>query len=139
MSFGSAAARRGRRPPPAVPCPCGSGHTFSACCGPVLEGASAPSPEALMRSRFTAFALGDLAHLQSSWHPTARPQSLALDDASEWRRLDVIRTHQEGTRGTVEFRAHWRDPASGATGELHEVSRFRQVSGRWFYVDGEIE
>lgn len=138
MSFGSAAAHRGRRPPAQAPCPCGSGAAFSHCCGPVLDGDPAKTPESLMRSRYTAFVVGDLTHLERSWHPTTRPADLTLDDDQRWRGLDILRTHTDGARGMVEFRARWRDARTGESGHLHETSRFRQISGLWFYVDGDV-
>jgi SEC-C motif-containing protein len=72
MSFGSAA------PAPAV-CPCGSGDAFARCCGPLLAGEPAPSAERLMRSRYTAFARGDAAHLARTWHPRTRPERVDVD------------------------------------------------------------
>lgn len=138
MSFGSAAARRGRRPAPGDACPCGSGATFGSCCSAILDGAPASSPEALMRSRYTAFATRDVVHLERSWHPSTRPERLTLDDAVEWWRLVVIRSESDGARGTVEFRASWRDPSTAAHGEMHETSRFRRIDGDWFYLDGDV-
>ncbi|MFN7145721.1 MAG: SEC-C metal-binding domain-containing protein, partial [Myxococcota bacterium] len=41
------------RPSANAPCPCGSGRKAKGCCLPILEGAAAPTPEALMRSRYT--------------------------------------------------------------------------------------
>ena len=95
-----------------------------------------------MRSRFTAFAIGDARYLRDTWHPRTAPASIDLDDALEWRRLEIIRTDggaPADDRGTVEFRAHWRVPATGERGALHEVSRFHRLRGRWFYLDGDVE
>ena len=51
-----------------APCPCGSGRTFDECCGPFLSGAAAAlTPEALMRSRYTAYAVGDDAYVLATW------------------------------------------------------------------------
>lgn len=139
MSFGAAAERRQNRPAEASACPCGAGETFGECCGPLLDGAPAPTAEALMRSRYTAFVLRDAPYLAATWHPSTRPADLALDDDTRWRRLEIVRTDAGGpTRGTVEFRAHWDDP-SGTRGILHEVSRFVFQRGRWLYLDGEVE
>lgn len=91
-----------------------------------------------MRSRFSAFALGDVAYLLASWHPSTRPSSLTLDERTVWRRLQLVDTVAGGPddeEGVVEFRASFRD-ASGA-GLLHERSRFVRVAGRWVYLDGE--
>jgi SEC-C motif-containing protein len=104
-------------------CPCGSGLPYDGCCGPLHSGAPAAGPEALMRSRFSAFALGLEAYLLSSWHPSTRPASLELDD-TEWRRLQIV----DVSGDVVEFRASYRG------GLLHERSRFVQEGGRWFYL-----
>ena len=67
-----------------------------------------------MRSRFTAFALGDADYLLKSWHPTTRPRSLQLDPDLRWYRLDIIGRSKGAlldTEGTVEFVAHYRSPA----------------------------
>lgn len=128
-------------------CPCLSGDVYGACCGrhhAALRagGAGAPTAEALMRSRYSAFVAGDVAYLLATWHPSTRPDELDLDDDVQWRRLDVLRTEAGGPfddTGVVEFAAHHRsrlDPA--ARGRLHEVSRFARVDGRWLYVDGEV-
>lgn len=139
MSFG-AASQRGRALPVGDDCACGGGR-YGECCGPILAGRSAATAEQLMRSRFTAFATGDTAHLLATWHPTTAPQALDPDADLTWERLDIVRTDggsADDTRGIVEFRAHWRD-GSGGRGTLHEVSRFRRAAGRWYYVDGDVE
>ena len=61
------------------PCPCGSKLSHAGCCGPRLSGEQpAETPEALMRSRYTAYVLRDAAYLQASWHPSTRPAQLGL-------------------------------------------------------------
>jgi len=92
-----------------------------------------------MRSRYTAFALGDAAYLRSSWHPATRPDRLEIDDDLEWVRLDIADVEgggKEDARGTVTFHAHWRQARSGERGVLSETSRFRRIDGRWVYLDG---
>ncbi|MFJ4164088.1 YchJ family protein [Microbacterium sp. NPDC089698] len=120
-------------------CPCGSGDVFGACCGPILAGRPAPTAERLMRSRYTAFAIGDTAYLRRSWHPSTRPASIELDPDVRWLRLDILAKSAGGpfdAEGVVEFEAIHRD-ASGR-GVLHERSRFLREDGNWFYVDGEV-
>jgi SEC-C motif-containing protein len=90
-----------------------------------------------MRSRYSAFAVGDAGYLLGTWHPTTRPPSLELDPAVRWTGLDVLSTTGGGLLdrdGTVEFRAHWR--SGGESGDQHEVSRFAREDGAWRYVDG---
>lgn len=121
-----------------TPCPCLSGSRYDECCGPLHRGAArAATAEQLMRSRYSAFAVGDPHYLRSTWHSTTRPHDLDLDPALRWYRLDVLTTTGGGpfdTRGTVEFRAHDRHP--DGPGTLHEISRFVHEDGTWRYVDG---
>ncbi|WP_425955428.1 YchJ family protein [Xylanimonas sp. McL0601] len=124
-------------------CPCLSGLTFGECCAPIHRGERvAATAEVLMRSRYSAFAVGDAGWLRASWHTSTRPPSLNLDDDVVWRRLDILATRAGGPfddAGEVEFAASWRNPATGERGSLHERSRFVREQGRWFYVDGDVE
>ncbi|MGW4467981.1 YchJ family protein [Micromonospora sp. NPDC004704] len=121
------------------PCPCGSTRTYGDCCGPLHRGeTTAATAEQLMRSRFSAFSVGDTAYLLRTWHPTTRPARLTLDPRQRWTRLDVVDTDRGGlfdTAGTVEFRAHYQE--SGRPDTLHERSRFVREDGQWVYLDGE--
>jgi SEC-C motif domain protein len=125
---------------PDLRCPCGSGLTYGECCGPVHAGAAtAPTAEALMRSRFSAFAVGDEAYLLASWHPSTRPASIDLDADIRWLRLDIIAKSEGGPfdeRGEVVFEARYR--SAGERGVLRERSRFVREGGRWYYVDGDV-
>ncbi|WP_372342905.1 YchJ family protein [Paeniglutamicibacter sp. ZC-3] len=92
----------------------------------------------LMRSRFSAFALGLPEFLLATWHPDTRPAELVLDEAIVWGDLDIIRTEAGGpfdTRGIVEFEAHYR--LLNQPGSQREVSNFMREGGRWYYLDGE--
>ncbi|MGY6563111.1 MAG: YchJ family protein [Halomonadaceae bacterium] len=116
-------------------CPCGSGLPLDACCGRFHAGEAAPTPEALMRSRYSAFALGLEDYLLATWHASTRPVDLNLDDATSWIRLEVLDHGSAGERGHVHFRATFRE--GRRWGVLAENSRFVHEAGRWFYVDGE--
>ena len=118
-------------------CPCGTGLPYAECCGRLHDGtATAATAEQLMRSRYSAFAVGDADHLLETWHPATRPPSLELDPTVRWTGLDVLAVADGGllaTEGTVEFRAWYRH--EGRTGSQHEVSRFSRVDGAWRYLD----
>ncbi|WP_051198608.1 YchJ family protein [Gordonia shandongensis] len=127
----------------ALRCPCGTGETIAACCGRYLVGAGAgrpaPTAEALMRSRFTAFAVGDETHLLATWHADTRPESCPTDPDTRWLHLavdDVVDGSPFHTAGVVEFTAVYRD--ADGRGTLRERSRFVRESGAWFYVDGDV-
>ncbi|MFD9391536.1 YchJ family protein [Streptomyces sp. NPDC060000] len=121
-------------------CPCGLPEPYEACCGRYHAGGeadtvAAPTAEALMRSRYSAFVRGDTGYLLRTWHPRTRPERLELDPGMRWTGLEILGT-ADGTAfhptGTVEFRASYRG------GALHERSRFERVAGAWVYVDGEF-
>ena len=90
-----------------------------------------------MRSRYSAFAVGNAGYLLETWHPATRPATLELDDDVRWTGLDVLATTGGSllaAQGTVEFRANYlRDREAGAQ---HERSRFVRDGGRWRYLDG---
>lgn len=117
-------------------CPCGLTGPYEKCCGRFHSGAAAaPSAEALMRSRYSAFVRRDAGYLLRTWHPRTRPQSLELDPAVRWTGLEILGTADGSafhTTGTVTFRASYRG------GSLHERSRFERVDGAWVYVDGDF-
>lgn len=129
-------------------CPCLSGETYGACCGRYHRGllaggadsVTATTAEALMRSRYAAFAVGDADYLLATWHPSTRPADLDLDDDVTWRRLDVVATSAGGPldrTGVVEFVAHYRSDETRERASLHEISSFVREGGRWYYLDGE--
>jgi SEC-C motif-containing protein len=121
-------------------CPCGTATVYDQCCGRYHRGAPAPTAEALMRSRYTAYAMGDMRYLEHSWHPDTRPRHVRENLARRWIRLDVLHTEGGGLldqEGTVEFDAHHLDDGDDEPQVLHERSRFVRLDGRWTYLDGE--
>ena len=122
-------------------CPCGLGASLEGCCGPIIEGKKvALTAEALMRSRYTSFVLGNLAHIERTY---AREQRRHRKRSSfgpdiEWIKLEILDKVGGGegaTTGIVEFAAHYR--LNGRNGIHRERSNFRRDRGFWVYVDGE--
>ncbi|MFL6095063.1 MAG: YchJ family protein [Blastococcus sp.] len=119
-------------------CPCGTGLPYPECCGRMHDrAATAATAEQLMRSRYSAFAVGDAEYLLTTWHTGTRPDTLELDDDVRWTGLDVLATTGGSllaADGTVEFRASYvRQRRAGAQ---HENSRFVREDGQWRYLDG---
>lgn len=130
-------------PPAAAPaCECESGLAYVACCGRYLDHGERPATaEALMRSRYSAYARGNTDYLRATWHASTRPADLALETDTatrpKWIGL-AVRDHanQDEDHATVEFVARYR--IGGRAHRLHERSRFVRQEGRWFYVDGDM-
>ncbi len=122
----------------AAPCPCTSALTYAQCCGLYHAGLAAPTPESLMRSRYSAYVLGLADYLQATWHPTTRAAELDLsgDAAVKWLGLKVDFATENGDEGEVYFVARYK--VGGKAHRLSEQSRFVREDGRWFYVDGEV-
>ncbi|MEV0970707.1 YchJ family protein [Microtetraspora glauca] len=129
-------ARSQSRPAPASSCPCGAAAPYRDCCGRLHRGeAAATTAEALMRSRFSAFSVGDADYLLRTWHPSTRPERVDLGRGTRWTRLEILETTGGSaihTEGTVRFRAHYVD--HGTPGEMEEHSRFVRHAGAWTYA-----
>ena len=126
-------------------CPCG-GESYAACCGPALDAGAYPATaEALMRSRYSAFALKRWRWLVDTHDPRTRGgldegQLQASSGETTWLGLEIVDTWRGAAKdkiGKVEFIARFEE-ADGARGQIHERSRFRRAKGRWVYVDGVI-
>jgi SEC-C motif-containing protein len=126
-------------------CPCGSGNDYDACCGPLIEGTlKAPGPEALMRSRYTAFTQQAMPYIEATLHPSQRHDYDAAGSAkwareSEWQGLEIVNVSadpEDANRSSVEFKAHYR--ANGATQVHHELAEFRKTGDTWYFFDGKM-
>lgn len=135
-SIGGDTGARDRR------CPCGGrpeGTSLAQCCGPFVAGEAWPAePEAVMRSRYTAYAIGNADHVFRTWHPATRPDDVEIDPALTWTGLDVLSVGGDDTEGVVEFAAHWTSGEGKVRqrGAVRERSTFTRRAGRWFYRDG---
>jgi len=121
-----------------TPCPCG-GSDYAGCCGRYHGGTPAPDAAALMRSRYSAFALGLDEYIQRSWHASKRPSLSDINgnEKSHWIGLQIQRHEQlDSDHATVEFVARYK--INGRAFVLQETSRFVREDGHWFYVDGLV-
>ena len=139
-----------KKSPAPAGCPCG-GPSLATCCGPYIDGtAIAPTAEALMRSRYTAYGQRNEPYLLATWHASTRPTEpiMSEEEKVQWLGLEVkssLRLRQRKAEAQpnedfVEFVARLR--VNGRGQRLHELSRFLREPGegglRWFYVDGEF-
>ena len=135
-----------------APCPCrvreAAPLSYGQCCQPwhlgLAEGRHAPTPEALMRSRYSAYALAQtndafgrslLSYLLATWHTGTKPGEMELQPL-QWTGLELLHAQTEGDAGVVEFIAHHKLNGKGV--RMHETSRFLRVNGAWKYLDGDV-
>ena len=142
-----------KKSPASAGCPCG-GPALATCCGPYIEGAAiAPTAEALMRSRYTAYGQRNEPYLLATWHASTRPTEplFGAEEKLHWLGLEVKSSlrlrqrkaeHADEERDMVEFVARFK--VGGRAERLHEVSNFVREADpadgalRWFYVDGHF-
>lgn len=119
-------------------CDCGHSQPYENCCGRYHQGpATAPTAEALMRSRYSAYVRRDADYLRRTWAVENCPVSLAQDDV-QWLGLKVKVVQAGGQAddtGVVEFVARYKCQGKGY--RIHERSRFERRGGHWVYVDGD--
>ena len=125
------------------PCPCGTGRPYDACCGPYLRGdLEPPTAQALMRSRYTAYAREDVDYIERTSAAEVR-RGFSRRDAAAWARaatftgLEIFATERgaEGDdEGVVDFAASFDE--AGRPRVLRERSRFVREDGAWRYAGG---
>jgi Uncharacterized protein conserved in bacteria len=123
----------------ATPCPCDPGRDYAACCGRLHAGIPAADAEALMRSRYSAYAREDADYLLRTWHARTRPARLDFHPSTpqpRWLGLKVLSHRPTGNDSAeVEFIARYRI-GGGSAVRMQERSRFVHEQGCWFYLDG---
>lgn len=118
-------------------CPCESGKPYSACCKAYHSGFAAPTAEALMRSRYSAYVFALEDYLLQTWHPETRPIALNLADDTQTKWLGLQIKHVELTSEStakVAFVARYK--VGGKAERLHELSEFVRMDTRWYYLTG---
>ncbi|MDR1970957.1 MAG: YchJ family protein [Treponema sp.] len=126
-------------------CPCGSGLSYEACCGPYIGGEkNPPTAEALMRSRYTAYATHAIDYIIDTCVSDGktdidRRETQAWSEQSTWLGLKISAVEKGGsddTEGTVEFEASYE--RKGLKDLHRERAHFKRYDGRWMYEDGSV-
>ena len=121
-------------------CFCGSTISFQDCCQKYIDGTlQAPTALALMKSRYSAYAIHNADYLWNTTHISHRKhyskeEILHWATANQWQKLEII----AASENTVEFKAYFLD--ENRENQVHrEFSTFKQENGSWFYVDGKFQ
>ncbi|HEX2582783.1 MAG TPA: peptide deformylase, partial [Chlamydiales bacterium] len=128
------------------PCLCRSGKDYEACCRPFHGGKNPDTALQLMRSRYTAYALGLPDYIIKTTHP-ANPQFCheteewaqkisAFSSSTEFKDLEVLEFQESGSFSTVTFVAHLLQGEKDVS--FTEKSYFEKVKGKWLYRSGQL-
>jgi SEC-C motif-containing protein len=121
-------------------CPCNSGKTYNLCCKPYLEENEIPqNPEQLMRSRYTAYTIGNVDYIANTMKGPAamgfeKEETAAWIKNIHWNGLKIIESKVDSDTATVEFIAHYS--VQGNKDTMYEISEFQLKDGKWYYIDG---
>ncbi len=126
-----------------MPCPCGSKIKYKNCCQRYHKGARTKDALTLMKSRYSAYAVGEVAYIIKTTHPDNPDYH---DNKKEWRKsimdfcqknnfldLEILSFEEKNPYAFVTFKA------SLSSGILHEKSRFIKSGTIWLYLDGEFK
>jgi SEC-C motif-containing protein len=128
------------------PCPCTSKKPYDRCCGPFHAGSAVPeTAEQLMRSRFSAYALGKVDYLIATRSEAKRAgenreEMVQYCKSVSCVGLKIVNKEKGGKAddsGLVTFHASLQ--ANGRRSLHIETSTFARENGRWVYVDGVVK
>jgi SEC-C motif domain protein len=126
-------------------CPCGSDKSFDECCEPFLNGVgNAPTAEALMRARYSAYATANIDFIERTIHPSTRAEfdresARKWAERSQWHGLEILNVvdgKEDDAEGSVEFIATYSQNDEKV--QHHEVATFRKEDEAWTFVDGHM-
>ena len=124
-------------------CPCGSAQSFEKCCGPYISKQCKPTtPEALMRSRYTAYSQANIGYILRTMSGKAlksfnKKEAIEWAKSADWLGLNIMNIkYKNDFIGYVEFIARYR--LNGIEHIIHERSRFECIVGSWYYVGGRV-
>jgi SEC-C motif-containing protein len=118
---------------------------FENCCKPILDGNKrAPEPQALMRSRYSAYALKKIDYIYNTYAQSTKVTQTKADIGLWAQSVDFVKlqvmsqslSEHSANEGFVEFIASYIQDHQ--LHQLHENSRFIIESGHWKYIDGVI-
>ena len=119
------------------PCPCGSGKKYKKCCGIYHKGVNPKDPLTLMKSRFSAFAIGKIDYIiKTSTFQKDFDDLKSFSDNCSFKQLKILQVIEEEIEAFVTFEAiiFCQDQDNS----FIEKSRFIKQNNKWYYESGEI-
>ena len=128
---------------PNASCPCGSKNKYKKCCLMYHKGAKAKTALQLMKSRYTAYAVGNASYIVKTTHENNPDFTtdiknwelsiLEFTKATQFLGLEILEFIDGDEEAFVTFKA------SLSSGEMIEKSRFLKVDHSWLYESAEID
>ena len=122
-------------------CTCDSQKKYVLCCEQYITKKQLPeSPEALMRSRYSAYSMANIDYIKDTMRDNAligfdEMKAKRWANRVNWIKLEVLNSGNDHlNRAYVEFEASFVE--GSRLKHLHEKSYFTREQGQWFYVDG---
>ncbi len=121
-------------------CPCGSKRQFQECCEPIISGKPAPTAEALVRARYSAFVTRALDYVEDTHAPEVkadfnRAEAERIAEECDWDNLRIHSAKETGDTAEVEFVVTLRHDKKLVAKASH--SSFRRENGQWLYVSSK--
>lgn len=128
-----------------IKCPCGSEKKYQECCGVYHQGQAPENALVLMKSRYSAYAVGNVDYIIKTTHPehvdsqkdlTVRKKNIAeFSKNTEFQKLEILGFEEGEPLSYVTFRVFLKQDKPFT---FTEKSAFKKHLGRWCYLSGEI-
>lgn len=120
---------------PSLACKCCSGKEYKSCCEPYHKGKNPENALLLMRSRYSAYALGLADYsLSTAKYPDNKDKILQFCNNTHFEGLDILEFIDGEKKAYVTFKATLSQ--NGRDASFIEKSEFEKMSGKWFYKIG---
>jgi SEC-C motif-containing protein len=122
-------------------CPCNSGESYQNCCCSFHQGKFPPTALALMRSRYSAYALGLADYIIKTTHPQneqplSRETIQQFSASTQFKNLEILKIEEGPKTSTVTFKASLMN--NGQDISFTEKSLFEKIGDQWLYLSGTI-
>ncbi len=127
-------------------CPCGSNKEYLLCCAPYHQGEKAPTAEALLRARFSAYALNLPRFIIATTHPDNPAYQKNMQQWEQhisqfstthhFEKVEILDITPGEEETTIRFIAHLKRGHYRAS--FMETSRFVKQNGHWLYRSGVV-
>jgi len=132
---------------PNSPCPCGSDVKYKKCCQAFHKGKLSKTALELMKSRYSAFYVGDANYIIKTTHKENpdftldikqwKDDILSFSKNSDFKKLTILDFIDLGSEAFVTFRVELY--IDSKDNSFIEKSRFLKSNNQWLYHSGEIK